>query len=41
MENDVLVIGGGFGGLWAAIEAARADVRVTLVDRGFATLGRN
>ena len=29
----VLILGGGFGGLWAARALARASVRVTLVDR--------
>ncbi|HEX5121897.1 MAG TPA: FAD-dependent oxidoreductase, partial [Rhodanobacteraceae bacterium] len=29
----VLVIGGGFGGLWATRGLAHAPVRVTLVDR--------
>jgi NADH:ubiquinone reductase (H+-translocating) len=37
MENDnrkhVLIIGGGFGGLWAARGLAGADVRVTLIDK--------
>lgn len=32
-ETDVLVVGGGPGGLAAAIAAARAGVRTTLVDR--------
>ncbi len=30
----VLIVGGGFGGLWAARALARAPVRITLVDRG-------
>jgi NADH dehydrogenase len=30
---DVLIVGGGFGGLWAAKALAGAPVRVTLVDR--------
>lgn len=29
----VVIVGGGFGGLWAARGLARADVRVTLIDR--------
>ena len=29
----VLILGGGFGGLWAARSLARAPVRITLVDR--------
>ncbi len=36
MENDgphVVILGGGFGGLYAAKALARASVRVTLVDR--------
>lgn len=32
-EPRVLILGGGFGGLWAARALARAPVRVTLVDR--------
>lgn len=31
--HHVLIIGGGFAGLWAARALARADVRITLVDR--------
>src|SRR3546814_3234630 len=30
----VVVIGGGFAGLWATRALARATVRITLVDRG-------
>ena len=36
MTNDaphVVILGGGFGGLWAARSLARAPVRMTLVDR--------
>ena len=32
-EPHVLILGGGFGGLWAARALARAPVRVTIVDR--------
>ena len=32
--TDVLVIGGGPGGMSAALAAANAGVRVTLMDRG-------
>jgi NADH dehydrogenase len=32
-KPHVLILGGGFGGLWAARGLARASVRVTLVDR--------
>jgi succinate dehydrogenase/fumarate reductase flavoprotein subunit len=32
-ETDVLVIGSGAAGMYAAIEAARAGCRVLLVDR--------
>ena len=35
-ESDVLVIGGGFGGLWAALRAAELGASVTLVDKSFA-----
>jgi succinate dehydrogenase/fumarate reductase flavoprotein subunit len=34
--SDVLVIGGGFGGLWAALRAAELGSSVTLVDKSFA-----
>jgi succinate dehydrogenase/fumarate reductase flavoprotein subunit len=34
IETDVLVIGGGIAGCWAAISAARAGVRVALVEKG-------
>jgi succinate dehydrogenase/fumarate reductase flavoprotein subunit len=33
VETDVLVIGGGIAGCWAAISAARTGVKVTLVDK--------
>ena len=34
IDTDVLVIGGGIAGCWAAISAARLGVRVTLVEKG-------
>jgi succinate dehydrogenase/fumarate reductase flavoprotein subunit len=34
IETDVLVIGGGIAGCWAAINAARQGVRVALVEKG-------
>jgi succinate dehydrogenase/fumarate reductase flavoprotein subunit len=36
LKTDVLVIGGGFGGLWTAIRAADGDSTVMLVDKSFA-----
>jgi succinate dehydrogenase/fumarate reductase flavoprotein subunit len=33
IETDVLVLGGGIGGCWAAISAARKGVRVILVEK--------
>jgi succinate dehydrogenase/fumarate reductase flavoprotein subunit len=36
IESDVLIIGGGFGGLWAAVRAAECGASVTLVDKSFA-----
>ena len=30
----VVIVGGGFGGLWAARALKRAAVRITLLDRG-------
>ena len=36
IKSDVLVIGGGFGGLWSAIRAAECKSSVTLVDKSFA-----
>ena len=36
LKSDVLIIGGGFGGLWAAIRAAESGASVTLVDKSFA-----
>ncbi|MCM2334861.1 MAG: FAD-dependent oxidoreductase, partial [Anaeromyxobacteraceae bacterium] len=32
-EPHVVIVGGGFGGIWAARTLAGAPVRVTLVDR--------
>ena len=34
IETDVLVIGGGIAGCWAAISAARQGVKVTLLEKG-------
>jgi succinate dehydrogenase/fumarate reductase flavoprotein subunit len=34
IESDVLIIGGGIAGCWAAISAARKGVRVALVEKG-------
>lgn len=36
LKTDVLVIGGGFGGLWAALRAAESGSSVALVDKSFA-----
>jgi len=36
VTSDVLVIGGGFGGLWSALRAAELGSSVTLVDKSFA-----
>jgi succinate dehydrogenase/fumarate reductase flavoprotein subunit len=36
LETDVLVVGGGMAGLFAAIKAADQGARVTLVDKGYA-----
>lgn len=35
LKTDVLVIGGGLAGAWAATTAARAGVNVVLVDKGY------
>jgi succinate dehydrogenase/fumarate reductase flavoprotein subunit len=35
LTADVLIIGGGLAGTWAAIAAAREGSRVILVDKGF------
>jgi choline dehydrogenase-like flavoprotein len=34
IETDVLVIGGGIAGCWAAISAARTGVKVALLEKG-------
>ena len=34
-DTDVLVLGGGPAGTWAAIAAARAGARVVLADKGY------
>ncbi|MGD1120276.1 MAG: FAD-dependent oxidoreductase [Dehalococcoidales bacterium] len=34
IETDVLVLGGGIGGCWAAISAARSGLSVALVEKG-------
>lgn len=36
LKSDVLVIGGGFGGLWSAIRAAECGASVVLVEKLFA-----
>ena len=36
IASDVLIIGGGFGGLWAALRAAECGASVILVDKSFA-----
>jgi len=36
LKSDVLIIGGGFGGLWSALRAAESGAAVTLVDKSFA-----
>ena len=36
IESDVLIIGGGYGGLWAAMRASECGSSVTLVDKSFA-----
>ncbi len=36
LESDVLIVGGGFGGLWAALRASEYGSSVTLVDKSFA-----
>jgi len=35
LNTDVLVIGGGMAGAWAALGAVRTGARVTLVDKGY------
>jgi len=34
IETDILVVGGGIGGCWAAISAARSGLSVALVEKG-------
>jgi succinate dehydrogenase/fumarate reductase flavoprotein subunit len=34
-ETDVLIIGGGFAGAWAALRAAELGARVVLVDKAY------
>jgi succinate dehydrogenase/fumarate reductase flavoprotein subunit len=36
LQSDVLVVGGGFGGLWAALRASEFGSSVILVDKSFA-----
>ncbi|TWB49545.1 FAD-dependent oxidoreductase [Nitrospirillum viridazoti] len=35
LETDVLIIGGGLAGCWAAVAAARAGAEVVLADKGY------
>ena len=35
LDTDVLVIGGGLAGTWAAVAAARKGAKVVLADKGF------
>ena len=35
IETDVLVVGGGMAGCFAAIKARESGARVTLVDKGY------
>ena len=35
LETDVLVIGGGFAGCWAALRASTLGATVTLVDKAY------
>lgn len=39
MRTDILIVGGGFGGFWAAIKAAEDGAAVTLVDKAYAGKG--
>jgi succinate dehydrogenase / fumarate reductase flavoprotein subunit len=36
ITSEVLIVGGGYGGLWSAIKAAEGGCSVTLVDKSFA-----
>ncbi|WP_123057279.1 FAD-dependent oxidoreductase, partial [Desulfocucumis palustris] len=36
IKTDVLIVGGGFGGLWASIKAVDSGCKVTLVEKSFA-----
>src|SRR5271157_256295 len=36
LQSDVLIVGGGFGGLWAALRASECGSSVVLVDKSFA-----
>jgi len=36
LQSDVLIVGGGFGGLWAALRASACGSSVVLVDKSFA-----
>lgn len=36
LKSDVLIVGGGFGGLWSALRATESGASVTLVDKSFA-----
>ena len=36
ITSDVLIVGGGYGGLWSAIKATEGGCSVTLVDKSFA-----
>ncbi len=35
-KTDIVIVGAGFGGLWAAISAAESGISVTLVEKSFA-----
>src|SRR5947207_2288887 len=35
IDADVLVVGGGFAGLWAALRAAERGAQVVLADKGY------
>ena len=35
LDTDVLVIGGGPAGTWAAVKAVAAGAKVVLVDKGY------